>query len=315
MKNRYFILLLGLFLSPLCAMEKPSSEVIQLDKQRTELSAITDESVAALYQLQFPQLIYIPKEQLIDSNNNALNLKELFEKNNLITGSNYFTGKPSTPWNNEDWSEASLVLKQRAEGEEEFPNSFRKKIHLDKLLELSKDTKSMFKSFLPIDELSYLDEQKFIEKSRAVGRLFTYAQLQRVIEQKNLSHVHLPLKILVIKDLKTGKYITGQTASKILDDLIKIFIFDTSAIEAKIHYYSEDYQLVVLAKRQAKREFNCSQATYNDLRKLISEAPFDIGYDNIFSDSNRDAIIIDTESDMGSAKNCLPKLDRYFKSS
>ena len=47
-----------------------------------------------------------------------------------------------------------------------------------------------------------------------------------------------------------------------------------------------------------------------ELKILFLEAPFDIGYENIFWDSKGDAVIIDTEYNGTSTREC-GKLNRY----
>jgi hypothetical protein len=44
---------------------------------------------------------------------------------------------------------------------------------------------------------------------------------------------------------------------------------------------------------------------------LVENAPFDIGFDNIFTNINGDAVIIDTEFKGEPTERCLQKLDRY----
>ncbi len=52
---------------------------------------------------------------------------------------------------------------------------------------------------------------------------------------------------------------------------------------------------------------------HKELVELCKDAPFDVGYDNIFSNLNGDAIIIDTEDKGEDSTNCIQKLSRYFK--
>jgi hypothetical protein len=282
----------------------------QLQKLNTTLSKVTDDSLNRLYKWTGANapLLSISHEELSALNDEPNNLKKLFEKNHITTAGYFFDPED---WANEEWSNALKVLKERAENKEELLLSYRKKIDLHALPELLLDEKFIIKSFLPTYEITFL-KPLFIEKKQALGRLLTYARLHKAIKDKKLSHVRLPLKILLVKDKKTEKYVSNQEASRILDDIIKIFAIGP-AIEIKIAQDFEAYHLQVFAEKQIPHKVPLSEIALTELKILVKEAPFDVGYDNIFSDSKGDAIIIDTEFNGESAENSVIKLKRYRK--
>jgi hypothetical protein len=292
------------------AHESSSLQAMQLQDQGKKLSVITNKSLTKIYKWESP-LLSIPKEELIDSSGELVNLKELFEKHQIVDEANVFMQHDEPkPWDDKDWLKAGSVVMKRAQGNEGIPCSFLKKVHLTELPELLRDAKTVLKSFLPVSELPHFDRQ-FIKKGGQLGRLFTYAKLQRVIEEKKLSHIHLPLKILVIEDKKTGQCVESQKASQLLDDMIKIFVLP-SKIETRMHCYSSDYKVHIYAVRQVRHKVPLSQEAQDELKELVAEAPFDVGYDNIFSDANGDAVIIDTEFKGEPADSSVAKLGRYF---
>jgi hypothetical protein len=70
--------------------------------------------------------------------------------------------------------------------------------------------------------------------------------------------------------------------------------------------------LRVLAEEKINEKVPFNVAAQNELKQLINEVPFDVGYDNIFSDKNGDAIIVDTEFKGEGSDRSIKKLNRYF---
>ncbi len=200
---------------------------------------------------------------------------------------------------------------KRAQGQEDFlPRLYQPRISLDALPQLLHNAKSILKAFLPSEEFIF-DKQKFIQKGGAIDRLFTYAKLQRTIQEKQLSNVSLPRKLLIIQDKESGKYIDSQSAQNILDDALKIAVLYSSAVEIKMNCYSHKYALLIFAERKINHNTPLNQAAFEDLKTLTAEAPFDVGYDNIFSDENGNAIVIDSEFKGEPAETSILKLNRY----
>lgn len=255
--------------------------------------------------------------QLLPSNNELVgsDLKSLFDQCQVTTGFNLFSGSPSRPWNEEDWKLASTKLMRRMEKHKEKSGV---PVHLNELPKLLLDAKCILKSFLPatneIQSLEWRCRQKTIRrKNMQLRRLFTYAKLQQVIEEQKLSHVHLPSKFLVVKDKTTGQYVTSECASEILDDAIKAFVFIPRRLFLRIDYYSTNYELYIFAEEQMRHTTSLSTAAFDDLKKLIEKVPFDVGTDNIFTTSNGDAMIIDTEFKGESVARSIAKLNNRYR--
>ncbi|MFA6066284.1 MAG: hypothetical protein WC707_03810 [Candidatus Babeliaceae bacterium] len=275
--------------------------------QQGSLSQVSSEVLTMAYSL-------IGVEHLLVISSEFDNLQNLFNNNQLVTGVNFFTRGPGSPWDEKKWSEAATVLNQRKNGQEEVPNKFRKKINFDKLPNLLLGAKSILGSFVPSDTVisNYSSwRSDFMKKTNPFRRLLTYAQLQRVIAEENLTHVRLPFKMLLIQDKLTGNYVARKCALDILNDITKIMILSPSDLETKIDYYSDTHELHVFAQKKERVKNPLNNQAFGELKALIQKAPFDVGDDNIFSDNNGDAIIIDTEFMGESAKSSLAKLERY----
>lgn len=283
----------------------------QCDPYKT-LSRINDTSLTTLYTWRGKATLLYLSPEYFDAKQEDVNLKELFANHQLIPDGNvfYLVDKPE-PWSEEDWQKATETLIKRSQGQEDFlPRLYQPKISLDALPQLLYDAKSILKSFLPSEQF-IVDEQKFIKKYNAIDRLLTYAKLQHDIQEKQLPHVSLPRKLLVIQDKKSEEYLDSQRAQTILDDALKIAVLSTSTLAIKVHWYSEQYALWVFAERKIRHSTPLSHAAFENLKKLVSDAPFDVGYDNIFSDEQGNAIIIDTEFKGEPAETSIPKLNRY----
>ncbi len=85
---------------------------------------------------------------------------------------------------------------------------------------LLESAKIVLKSFIAADDVECMSSN-FIEKGRALNRLFTYTELQRVIKQQGLSHNRLPRKFLFVKNRTTDELIKGNQARTIIDEIIK----------------------------------------------------------------------------------------------
>ena len=189
-----------------------------------------------------------------------------------------------------------------------FENS---SISLDELPKIVLDAKTLIKKFLITDKKRPFPLDHFVKKTRgSLNRLFTYTKLEQVIKEKHLTHVRLPLiKILVIVDKRTGKYISSKESPEIIDTILKVY-FNTFLDVVTIGYDDTRYNLIVFAQKEINQGgFN--KAAQKELSILCEEAPFDVGYDNIFANDKGDAIIIDTEFKGESAKTACQKLDRY----
>jgi hypothetical protein len=269
----------------------------------TFFAKIDDMSLTTMYIASYNGVpLHMSEKELVQSDGKPQSLKKLFDQYNLCQVDIYGIQEP---WLQEDWTEAYSELGERA------TVVFKKRIVVNTLDELPKlliDAKTLLKSFLLTDdkEFPYIQEN-FIKKS-GLNRLFTYAKLQRVIEDKKLTHIRLPRKILMVQDRESGKYMSTKEASKIIDDALHLCII-AGEIRFKIRFDSTKYDLVIFAHKESNVG-TFSTKTKKELLTLCQEAPFDIGFGNIFSDAKGDAIIIDTEHKGESARDCA-KLNRY----
>lgn len=300
----------------------PSIADLKAD-QLLKRNKISGDAITRMYRgMGLIRPLYIPQQELVKFKDNPINLKTLFEKYHMVTQKGDLIWFTHHPWDDQDWLTAFKILAKRAKNKEKIGQ-----ISLYDVPKLLHNTQLILKSFLsPIAvdsmlkkkegrfDLFYANNSQFFAK-QGLNRLYTYAKLERVIQEKKLSHIHLPLKVIVLQDRKSGKYITGQRASGLLDNLIKMFTLGPSGgigeVEASISYLENKYKLFILAHVQVPSRGELSQAALNDLVVLIKAAPFDLGYGNIFSDSNGDAVIIDTEFKGEPVAHTLPKLSRY----
>lgn len=257
--------------------------------------------------------IFISQEALGNTLDKITYLKELFKKNNIDPNFDSMGGRIDHSRTQEDWEYTVKVFEERAKRGAAFLNKNNLAyITLEESHIILQDAKTLLKSFL-LTNNSYYSNSERIEKLN-LGRLFTYTKLAQIIEEEGLSHVRLPQKNLIIKDKKTGDLIQGEKALKIIDETIKIGLCGKgNPFAIFISDWSDKYVLKILAERIKRSNAELSSKAYNELKILVSKAPFDIGHDNIFIDDNGDAVIIDTEYKGESAEHSLEKLQRYLK--
>lgn len=283
-------------------------------KQLAKLQNIADDSITTAYKMQFLRgscNIYIPQHQL----KSPAELQELLKK---YAAQGHIVLKNSHKWNDDDWLNIFKTftwIEEQYRPPSRLPRTIHRVISLDHVNKLLADATSILKSFLPEnqDTITFIEKQGWIVK-QGLNRLFAYRELQRIINKKGFSHIHLPIKVLMLKNRKTGRYITDEeSASKELDNIaVAIFgHFGDGCID--IHPpIDNDYSISIFAQKMHTRG-HLSQEALKELKELIKEVPFDLGFDNIFSDAHGDAIIIDTEFKGEPADHCLPKLERYNK--
>lgn len=307
------------------------------------VSNIDDDSLEKIYNNRPAHVLHIPKEHLKD----AQSVKKFFNEYGI-----------SPQWPAESWDEpgaektiAKLIehadyakCRQTYCGKEG-----RSCIEPSEVPALLTDAKTLLKSFLVTDDQELIRIAKQSKEIRDFdfnkpslyikkwnfNRLFTYAYMQRVIDRKKLSHVHLPRKILAIRgendDLVVPDgnasraeidnyfknyyyYLSYNKATEFIDKDLKMCLIGTCppTINVDVNGPISSFEYVIFAATQKGSFYRMSPAAYKDLRELCLEAPFDIGYNNIFADPhNGDAIIIDTENKGESSENCISKLERY----
>ncbi|HLW72940.1 MAG TPA: hypothetical protein VKR54_02735 [Candidatus Babeliales bacterium] len=273
------------------------------EKEKFDLKInIYKDPLTALYKIPYgrPHL-YIPEEDLIDVNS----LKKIFENNNIDTTAGWYSHQP---WSTEQWNKAYKEFKNL---QYEKTNTRLTFYTLDELLKILAEAKTVLKSFLPPNDYSFIFVKNKYIKKYGMNRLFTYAKLQQVITEKNLTHIRLPLKFLLIEDIETGEYVSTEEALRLIDSLLKIYLdHNEGSTRIIIENMSDRYEFHIFAKRETIKGKGFSKATMEQLFTLCEEAPFDIGYDNIFWDAKGDATIIDTEHKGEPARDCY-KLKRY----
>jgi hypothetical protein len=284
--------------------------------------------ITLLYQNPYAPLTLSLSKQEISLCNTPAILKEEFRKNRIMTAK-AFVFERGPEWDLKQWTTAY----QKLINLDNFPQST---MTLGNALQFLEDVKSILRSFLapqdfaPIapsfrDGLSMLRSYfnykqcdiseyrtEFFQKG-SLARIFTYAKLQQVIKQKKLLRVHLPRKVLAIKDKETGCWLTKNTASLLLEELICLVIENSEDPKIKIDYDEfGKFGFYIFAEKQPRSEAPLSEEALKQLIELIKEAPFDIGFDNIFTNENGDAVIIDTEFKGEPATDCIRKLiERY----
>lgn len=285
-----------------CLLALMCSRTASAMEQPSITFEVNDDSLTTMYEGSYGALsLYIPTEELVDSHENPINLKELFEKNDICIES-------YRPWQENDWNKTySNLMKQTKTGNMST---------LHELPKLLTDAKRIIKSFLltndsELPSITSHFKEKVINPN--FNRLFTYAKLQRVIKEKNLTHIRLPRKSLIIQDNKTNQYFSNLEAQKIIDNTLKVcvFHFNRDVVNYKILFNSDRYSLKLFAAKESIEGKGFSKKTMEELLILCQEAPFDVGFDNIFWDAKGDAVIIDTEYKGESKQGCCIKLNRY----
>lgn len=273
---------------------------------------VPEDSITDLYRLSSVAVKLQLSSKELNAINDGKDLKQLLLKNNLVEASLFFWGQ-SQSWSHENWNEALNTLKQRTEllkqTDSEVPT-----LNFDRLRMLFSDTNNILKAFFPIDNIDLKQNiNSFIIKKYPYGRLATYAKLQKTIDTYKLKNVHLPLKLLVARNKKTREYITNnQELEKLLKENLKIYVRQPHIdVYIDMDSESDDYELLVCAEKIQNQHIPLTPQTMQELQKLVTDAPFDIGHDNIFSNANGDAIIIDTEYKGEVTQEALIKINRY----
>ncbi len=288
-------------------MEKQATSAVE--KKRADVL-----SFYRLYKLSSSSTsfsLYVDKNKLPNS---YTDLEAFFYKNNFILN--------KKDWTEDSWKKAYSYLHEQAQ-----KNTITNKmIKLDELPHLLNNAKIIITSFLLADDNELpLIINEFMPKPlneslnrllTGLNRLFTYALFELIIKIRNLTHIRLPKKVLVIQDKETKRYVSYKEAQAIIDDNLKIYIDRLGSkwdkeVNFEILFSSDKYNLKLFAKKELMEGRGLSLSAFRNLVDLCREVPFDIGYDNIFWDAKGDAIIIDTEFKGESSDNACPKLNRY----
>ncbi len=237
----------------------------------------------------------------------AADLKELLEKNNVLIANSCYRGVIKT-WDNKEYESALETLRWRSDN----PEKLGRAITLTHASNLLSDTKKILATF-SAPHTHLFPNDSFIKKSEAFCRLTTYTRLEQVIKEDQLAHIHLPFKMLAIKDTQKNKYIPHEQISEIINACSKIGVMNNEKpLEVTIEHYSERYTLEIFAEKKARNsEIPLNKHAIQNLVHLLHKSPFDIGDNNIFTDINGDAVIIDTELKGDKTATAISKLARY----
>lgn len=294
-------------------------------EQGTELTvAFLQTQPSALRQLyewtgDKSQLLVMSTEQLGAIQNPENELKQLFDATNIVTGAHFLYDRaPYEPWSDKEWNTAFTLLKWRTQErtvEEILKHEgglfelTREQIFYKDVPTLLHDAKIILKALLP---KQLMNRESYVEKPvRRLNRAFTYVTLSKIIEEEKLTHIHVPFKALIVKDKKTGASLNYHDASRVLDDIVHIYVNFYRHVDLSLDSYSDQYKIVMWAEKKKRQNVPFNLAASKELIQLIKKAPFDVGDDNIFADAHGDAVIIDTEFKGEPANSSIAKLGRY----
>lgn len=269
------------------------------------LSTVSNESITTLYHnAGSPAALIIPPEIVNEHQND---LPEVLSRYNLTLSG----------WTKSNWN---IALKE-LNNQHSFSVNLLRPIQLQQVPQLINDAKAISKAFLPPHAISSADQEQhfFTKKHSSARRIFTYIKLKQIIEKKKLSHIRLPLKFLVIQNEQTKEYITDkQIIEPLIDKHMTIELdyimpkWGTLKCTGPLFLDPEDtYNTALLAEKITDSGKTLNDDAFDELKQLVQEAPFDIGYGNIFIDTKGDAIIIDTEFKGEPTESCIAKLNRY----
>jgi hypothetical protein len=284
----------------------------QAEKWQHALLQIKKESLDVLYQWKGKnnRYLFLPKT-FFDENKTVSNLKEVFVSHNIAT--DYFmadrTGKP---WDDKKWKEAFFTLEKRSRGAGGIVDIAHKPLPIDDIDVLMHDARMIVKSFLIDYDVQWF-EKNCIKKHYVLSRILTYTKLQQVMHDEKLSHIHLPLKVIFVKNKTTEKYLGYQESLLIVDKIINPTCLSSYNVDINISDVTKEYALVIFAEKKINHNVPFNAESSKELVQLIKKAPFDVGYDNILSDANGDAVIIDTEFKGEPADKSIKKLSSRYK--
>lgn len=283
-------------------------------KSKNLLEKLHRKNDVTLYQWWQSQSLIIPSSNFeFGKDNNLEAFNKFLTQHNIITGVSIFDDNYISIWTEKEQKEAYEVFERRAAGDQKAFNPYRKKIYINDLDRLLIYAKKVLKSYLPTD-YNKINEKKFIKKGNPLGRIFTYNMIRKTIKENELLAIRLPRKFLIIYDKNNKEVVKNKTvAEEIINKKLKFSLIDGE--EVRLSDNLSNYGMYVLAKRESdyKKAVDFNKKAESDLKVLVRKVPFDIGYDNIFTDSKGNAIIIDTEFKGENTESSVIKLNRYFQ--
>ncbi len=204
------------------AMENNNQE----DNQSKKLRQLSLASQKGLF-------LRIPEQICLDTIE-AMNVKKMFEKYHVSLAS--YQEIIEQKITEKKWLVEPIFFIEKMDQIESLGES---EVAIYDIPELLTYAKSLIKSFLLGDEeLTTIDknslckydignnsfyEEEQVEryiKKEGLNRLFTYANIKNVLQKKSLSHIHLPRKMLALKNMKTNNYISFTKAQEIIDEIL-----------------------------------------------------------------------------------------------
>lgn len=259
---------------------------------------------------------YIPKSEAIDSFNNLIQSEKLFEKYQLIPRKRF-----DAPAIDESFLKAFNLPKEDTTEAEYWKTLFNKHllkvgekpvadaISITELPKILQHAKDLLIFFLAADnEIAVLRKQANFIKKSGLNRLFTYAKLARIIEEKKLLHIFLPQKYLLIFDKKANRYLSNKEAAEVINKNLKEYVNHADRIDIDFDNKEGQYEPIIMASKEQNALVRWNKPAHEELKILCRESPFDIGHNNIFSTPEGDAIIIDTEFKGETVRDCDEKL-------
>ncbi|MFA6066285.1 MAG: hypothetical protein WC707_03815 [Candidatus Babeliaceae bacterium] len=223
---------------------------------------------------------------------NVSGLQQLFVDNQISVSINFFT-RNVTNFTQQQWIDALAVLRVRSRGEEKESYKYANKINFSRVPRLLTDAKSILTDFLSTDKDIDL-KNDFAQLPSDLNLLFTHALLRYVIAEKNLQHISLTEKLLLIKNKKARTYLRPPKSA--LDEHVKLFVYNTDPVLVAVNlcFSSPDYVCEIYEKKSScDKDKKISAAARFELGTLIEAAPFTLGTlgGNIMADDQGDALI------------------------
>jgi hypothetical protein len=135
---------LGSLQVPILAMEKEKFD-LKINIYKDPLTALYESGNGSSY-------LYIPEKDLIDSNGQPIDLKKLFETNSIHA----IASMVNQPWSTKGWEMAYKIF---SDAKYNMWNMLKTFYTLDELLKLLAEAKIVIKSFLPVDNFSFIFTQ------------------------------------------------------------------------------------------------------------------------------------------------------------
>lgn len=176
--------------------------------------------------------------------------------------------------------------------------------------------KNILFNYTPSDAMykDLSDKNKYIIKtSNPINRLVTRNAIEKTIVNNNFSRTSVPKKYLMIKN-QSGRLSRADILS-LVNDHLTFHVLGLEPLTIGLEMIlPEEYTVFVYSQYIKPLRKKFEKDTCLELIELAFKAPFDAANDNIFSDVDGKAIIIDTEYKGESSIQSAQKIyERYCK--